>query len=342
MYCSQLLHDMCCAALLRGPPREASAHDPCTTFASSMYYASWAIALACGLLWVGRHELSSPLERLSSVHLTVDGNAVVGGPFSEGLRPWVLVTALFHHASRSHVVNNTLMLLATGGELERGIGSLPLLAAFVAAGVAGWLATLLYYKIVLAEAWAGGIAQMQPSVGSSPGTYGLVVLAAVVLPPDTGAGAALWLPAWAACALQLFVPKFFGDGFGVDLATEPFLSRVLPAATAAAAFSYFALRPLLTHFGCGPAEFFGFYLFGVTIPPAIRDWLKGKVSSADHPCHLGGALLALALGFGISNQPWEAGWWVTRQGLLVAVSLVELTVRVALDAAGKLAEGKSR
>ena len=307
-----------------------------------MYYASWSIAIACGLLWVGRHEISSPLERLSSVDLTVDGNAVVGGPFSEGLRPWVLVTALFHHASRSHVVNNVLMLLATGGELELGIGSLPLLAAFVATGVAGWLLTLLYYKIVLAEAWAGGIAQMQQSMGSSPGTYGLVVLAAVVLPPGTGAGAALWLPAWAACALQLFVPKFVGDGFGVDIATEPFLSRVLPAAAAAAAFSYYALRPLLAHLGgCGPAEFFGFYLFAVTIPPTIWGWLKGKVSSADHPCHLGGALLALALGFGISSQPWDAGWWATQQGLLVAVCMVELMVRVALDAAGKLAEGKS-
>ena len=160
-----------------------------------MCYASWAIAIACSVLWVGRHEqlAETPLRRLSSVHLTVDGNSVVGGPFSEGLRPWVLVTALFHHASRSHIVNNMLMLLATGGELEAGIGSLPLLGVFIGAGVVGWLATLLYYKIVLAEAWAGGIAQMQPSVGSSPGTYGLAVFAAVVLPPDTGVGAALWL-----------------------------------------------------------------------------------------------------------------------------------------------------
>ena len=309
-----------------------------------MCYASWAIAIACSVLWVGRHEqlAETPLRRLSSVHLTVDGNSVVGGPFSEGLRPWVLVTALFHHASRSHIVNNMLMLLATGGELEAGIGSLPLLGVFIGAGVVGWLATLLYYKIVLAEAWAGGIAQMQPSVGSSPGTYGLAVFAAVVLPPDTGVGAALWLSPWAACALQLFAPKFVGDGFGVNVAKEPLLSRILPAAAASVAFGYFAMRPLLAQFGgCGPAEFFAFYLFAVTIPPAIRDWLKGTVSSADHPCHLGGALFALVLAFGVSNQPWDLGWWMAQRGILVAACVVELVVRVALDAAAKLSAQKN-
>ena len=309
-----------------------------------MYYASWAIAIACVVLWVGRHEqlVDTPLRRLSSVHLTVDGNNVVGGPFSEGLRPWVLVTALFHHASRSHVVNNMLMLLATGGELEDGIGSLALLGVFIGSGVVGWLATMLHYKIVLAEAWAGGIAQMQPSVGSSPGTYGLAIFAALVLPSDTTVGAALWLPPWGACALQLFAPKFFGDGFGVNVAKEPLVSRILPAAAASVAFCYFVLRPLLAQFGgCGPAEFFSFYLFAVTVPPAIRDWLKGKVSSADHPCHLGGALFALALAFGASNQPWDLGWWTSQQGILVAACVVELVIRVGLDAAAKLSTEKS-
>lgn len=311
-----------------------------------MYYASWAIAIACSVLWVGRHEQlvgETPLRRLSSVHLTVDGNNVVGGPFSESLRPWVLVTALFHHASRSHIVNNVLMLLATGGELEGSIGSLSLLGVFIGTGVVGWLATLLYYKIVLADAWAGGIAQMQPSVGSSPGTYGLAVFAAVVLPSDSGVGAALWLPSWAAFALQLFAPKFFGSGFGVNVAKEPLLSRILPAVAASVACGYFVLRPLLVYIGhCGPAEFFTFYLFGVTIPPAVRDWLNGTVSSADHPCHLGGALFALVLAFGAGFWvPWDFGWWLTQRGLLVAACVVELVVRVGLDAASKLSTEKT-
>mmetsp|Transcript_106989 Transcript_106989/g.310676 ORF Transcript_106989/g.310676 Transcript_106989/m.310676 type:complete len:242 (-) Transcript_106989:982-1707(-) len=74
----------------------------------------WAVFLIAGLclfLYVARRPImpgAVPLVRLNSHHLSVDGNSVVGGPFGEGLRPYVLITALFHHAASSHVINNTL------------------------------------------------------------------------------------------------------------------------------------------------------------------------------------------------------------------------------------------
>ena len=303
--------------------------------------ASWGITAVCTALWLGRHELTTPLGRLSSVHLTVDGNCVVGGPFSEGLRPWVLVTALFHHATRSHVVNNMLMLLATGAELESVLGAAGFLAAFICTGAAGWLCTLLYYRLVLSEAWAAGIAQMQPSVGSSPGTYGLAVIAAVRVDPDVTIGAALGVPDWVACAAIFFIPKFFGDTFGCNVATAPLLTRVLPSVVGAVAASVFVGRPLVALLGgCGAVGYFLWYLFGVTIPSACFDWWRGRTGAANHPCHLGGAALGLTIALATDPSARWASWWLSRQGMLVAVCMCELSARVALDAAGKLRENK--
>lgn len=306
---------------------------------------SWGIAVTCMALHVGRREVTSPLARLSSVHLTVDGNSVVGGPFSEGRRPWVLITALFHHSGRTHVVNNMLMLLATGGELETLVSGPAVLCLFVLTGAAGWLCTLLYYRIVLPEAWAAGIAQMQPSVGASPATYGLAMFAMVRLPPSVPIGGALGMAPWGAASALLFVPKFMGDEFGLNITGAP-LRRVLAAALAATLVSWLVVRPAMAWLGAhGVAEFMCFYLFVCTLPPAIRKWWCGQPNVADHSCHLGGALAGLVLA---TVWPWptvavvsdllEPPSWTRRRGLLLCACMGELIARVGVDAHGKLSE----
>ena len=102
-----------------------------------------AIVVVCASLLILRRELKPKLLRLDSKHLSVDANSVVGGPLSDGLRPWVLVTTLFHHADRTHLISNMIMLLATGPEIEQDIGRVWYLMLYLVTGVVGWLATLL-------------------------------------------------------------------------------------------------------------------------------------------------------------------------------------------------------
>mmetsp|Transcript_106998 Transcript_106998/g.310708 ORF Transcript_106998/g.310708 Transcript_106998/m.310708 type:complete len:263 (-) Transcript_106998:1058-1846(-) len=253
----------------------------------------WAVFLIAGLclfLYVARRPImpgAVPLVRLNSHHLSVDGNSVVGGPFGEGLRPYVLITALFHHAASSHVINNTLMLLATGRELERRIGGLAFLLLFCLTGAFGWLCTLANYYITMPEAWKDGIAQMQTSVGSSPATYGMATMAAITLPVDDPVGGGLFCTTWASAMLLLWAPKFFDDKYGLNLAQLPSnWVRVGSVGVACAVASCTVLPPLASWAGPGASQFFFFYLFVCCVPFTLVDWLSsGKSSATDHGMH---------------------------------------------------------
>jgi membrane associated rhomboid family serine protease len=158
--------------------------------------------------------------RIASQELEMTGNAVVGNS-PMGLSPYgrlhVLVTASFNHASLPHLVNNMLMLLPPSVALEDRVGSLALIILYVLCGVTGWFATLANTKIKNREAWNSGVAQWQPSVGSSPSTYGICAASGAILGPfesDLG----IWgVPAFLWVALLVFAPPFLGDYYGLSV-----------------------------------------------------------------------------------------------------------------------------
>ena len=89
------------------------------------------------------------------------------------------------------------------------------------------------------------------SVGSSPATYGMAMVAAVCLPYEGPVGSAILLPTWINAALVLVIPKFLGDKY-VNVATDGVL-RVIPKFLACAAACYVVLP--------GAAQYFFFYLY---------------------------------------------------------------------------------
>ncbi|MGI4884653.1 MAG: rhomboid family intramembrane serine protease [Janthinobacterium lividum] len=84
-------------------------------------------------------------------------------------QPWRLLTSVFVHGGVTHLLLNSLSLWLLGVLLEARVGAARLLAAYLASGVAGSLATLWYHR--------GGI----NSVGASGAIFGLYGLLLALL-----------------------------------------------------------------------------------------------------------------------------------------------------------------
>jgi len=131
----------------------------------------------------GREQWVFPdwIRRLLKEHWPIDDQKFFSGHALENGNYLVLVTASFCHASRSHYVNNMIMLLVVGRQLEAAVGSAFVLLLYVLSGIAGWLLTYLRLKKIVCgpDSWVAG--QFQQGVGSSPSTYALAVTTACVL-----------------------------------------------------------------------------------------------------------------------------------------------------------------
>ena len=73
-------------------------------------------------------------------------------------QPWRLLTALFLHAGISHIVGNMLLLAITGSFVERKIGPAPMLAAYLACGLAASLASACTHPGTVSIGASGAIA----------------------------------------------------------------------------------------------------------------------------------------------------------------------------------------
>lgn len=68
---------------------------------------------------------------------------IVNGHYRRGLFP--LVASMFVHFDIRHIGGNMLMLLVVGELLEERLGSLRVLAAYLASGIAGNIVTIAWY-----------------------------------------------------------------------------------------------------------------------------------------------------------------------------------------------------
>ena len=170
---------------------------------------------------------------------------ILGGPIPETGNHWSsLVTSLFAHYGRFHLLHNMIMLWTFGPQIEEYLGSMYTLAFFLIAGITGWLFKFLYQRLAQKDMWMIGVAQYQSTVGASPSTYAMLVLASLL--DLKGTGTALGLEPWVWLSLQVLAPKFMGDKYGVDLLCRPSVSwcRAVFVAIVAGGCS-FALLPLV-------------------------------------------------------------------------------------------------
>ena len=181
------------------------------------------------------------LIRMHSDDLSFSGNAVVNKKW------WVWATATLHHGNRSHIVNNMGMLLVVGPLLEFYIGTAWTLALMLVLGAAGWLASYINARWIMADMWAIGVSQFSASRGASPATYGATILAVTIIPAElpnamaravasgslpaghVACGSVFGLPQWVWVFSVLFLPLFFSTSYGLDL----FSARVCPSRHAA-------------------------------------------------------------------------------------------------------------
>ena len=113
------------------------------------------------------------LSALSSAH------AYTYSPFLDPR--WVLVSATFDHASWPHTTNNLIHWCCFAPALERVIGPLGLALSYIVAGAAGWLATYASLKAKHGDSDTWNFAlKFQTGVGSSPATYGLTAMLAMM------------------------------------------------------------------------------------------------------------------------------------------------------------------
>eukprot|EP01006_Ploeotia_vitrea_P020710 TRINITY_DN53006_c0_g1_i1.p1 TRINITY_DN53006_c0_g1~~TRINITY_DN53006_c0_g1_i1.p1 ORF type:complete len:271 (-),score=17.99 TRINITY_DN53006_c0_g1_i1:172-984(-) len=192
---------------------------------------------------------------------------------------FLLITPTFFHANMCHVTNNMLMLLGYTFYLEQQIGGPALWALYILTGAAGWLAMYAWSRYQHGE-----IGDFVPSTGSSPATYGLNALAALLCwncqPPPT--------EAWFWFVLLWLLPFYV------------FVSRQ-------------TLPGTLTWTVLSLATFGGVHWFGVELNAInwwwlyllktfiwrVREWLMDgrNWTTADNAAHLGGTVVGLFVGF---------------------------------------------
>lgn len=134
-------------------------------FESGMSYAPPLTLLVIGInLMVFIWEAST--GALDSTESIVAAGALSRDRVLQG-ELWRLVTPMFLHGSADHLIGNTTALYVLGVAAEHAVGSLRLLALYIAAGVSGALASLAITT--------------GPSVGASGAIFGLMGAVAVLL-----------------------------------------------------------------------------------------------------------------------------------------------------------------
>ena len=273
------------------------------------------ITFLCTLLWILKREINIHLMdklpipliktlRVPSEHLMLSGNSY----------SYTLVTSTFYHASRSHLINNMLQLYGIN-EFETEIGTVPFLILFLTTGAAGWIFSLFWRKYFLyPEQWKQGIAQFQESCGSSPATYGMCIAAATVLGDKPIGNTFNFNPSVWLFGL-LFIPKFCGDRFEVNILVHPkkWTIKHFSIASTVLLICYASAEVLVPETLTAERFFLCYLVFNFAAskcePAKLRRGDKMTFTDADdttdHACHLGGAIL----GFGFG-----AWWYVYHNG----------------------------
>lgn len=192
-------------------PRTGSARLDQTTMRATLLLAGMCVAVHVVRLEVP--GIREKVLRIPSEEFYVSGKQVV----DDG-KWYSLILATLGHASRGHLLNNVAMFLCVAPQVEQLIGEAGLVVLFFSTGLAGWIGTLLFTRFAHADMWKLGVAQFQTSIGSSPATYGVAMFASLCLGPEIATSVAFGMPNWLWLATLIFLPKFFGDHYGLNLA----------------------------------------------------------------------------------------------------------------------------
>jgi len=273
------------------------------------------LSLVCTLLWIIKREKTTLFSnlglRVKSEDLYFSGNSLFSNPMNVDMKDpprlkiHTLFTATFFHDSRSHIINNMLMLYGIA-EFETKLGVLVYLFLFVMCGVTGWLTSLFWRRWKMPIQWSEGIVQFQESVGSSPATYGVAIAAATIL-GDAPVGHCFGLSPTVWVCLLLCLPKFCGERYEVNLLTSPskWTLKALGAAVAVLFLCYMVnivLPPVsmpLTADRWMVLYLVGNFALGYVQPSYIRG--EQHPDQTDHASHCGGALLGLWWGAVLSK-----------------------------------------
>uniref|UniRef100_A0A7S2XZP1 Peptidase S54 rhomboid domain-containing protein n=1 Tax=Fibrocapsa japonica TaxID=94617 RepID=A0A7S2XZP1_9STRA len=265
----------------------------------------------------------------SSDDTSFSGDAVEKGNYL------VFISASFCHASRSHCINNVIMIAAVGSQLENILGPTLLLILFITSGVMGWLFTYCRLKFFsAADKWH--FAKFQQGLGSSPCTYALAITAASILDPSVAVGPFLedsssehskyavvsWISTvWAVFVAPNILSGKLHEAFLLDLPLA-FLGTVLCTfytKLLASDSSWFNLTAV------NAATWLVLYHFK-TFSKSLHRRLNGKsFQSSDHAAHFGGALSGL-----IAALLWN-DWGMLHSKIAVLLSMFYLLVRFIFD-----------
>lgn len=141
---------------------------------------------------------------LSEIPFPLLENILALAPYRFDASPWAIITSVFVHANIGHLIQNMVALLIFGSFLEKVIKPKKLIAVYFVSGIAGNLASFLFYPNSL-------------SLGASGAIMGIVGCLTVLRPKATiwfGAGlpvivfSALWV---FTDLVGLFVPSDVGN-----------------------------------------------------------------------------------------------------------------------------------
>jgi membrane associated rhomboid family serine protease len=241
------------------------------------------------------------------------------GDALERYSPWSpYLSASFCHMSRSHCVNNMIMLAAVGPQLEERLGPLPLIGLYCGCGAAGWALTNALTKRQCNNVDPeGGLwecaGKFQQSAGASPATYGLCTAAACLLRPELAVGPCASMDLSTAClscspsflsttAAVYILPRLCDHSSSLSEKAASLLFTDLPCLCFGAWLANTTVGPGAAvsepqSASVTAASFLTAYhvkTLSKTVVSQGRNLLKSAgQGGADHPCHFAGAVVGL-------------------------------------------------
>jgi rhomboid protease GluP len=106
---------------------------------------------------------------ISALHPSTEAMARWGadyGPLTLGGQPWRLLTSIFLHVGIIHLAANMVALLSAGPVVERLFGSVAFGALYLAAGIAGSVASLAVRPLVVSAGASGAIFGVYGALGA--------------------------------------------------------------------------------------------------------------------------------------------------------------------------------